>query len=45
MRFLLRNFHAKRVNFEIAMMNIFNKCIAGSLSNNYFPLNESTSFY
>ena len=36
--FLLRNFHAKRVTFEIAMMNIFNNCVAGSLNNNYFPL-------
>ena len=44
-KFLLRNFHAKRVIFEIAMMNIFNNCIAGSLSNNYFPLNESPSLY
>ena len=44
-KFLLRNFHAKRVIFEIAMMNIFNNCIAGSLSNNYFPLNESSSLY
>ena len=37
--FLLRNFHAKRVAFEIAMMDIFNNCVAGSLNNNYFPLN------
>ena len=43
--FLLRNFHAKRGIFEIAMMNIFNKCIAGSFYNNYFPLNESSSLY
>ena len=42
---LLRNFYVKRVLFEIAMMNIFNNCIAGSLSNNYFPLNESPSLY
>ena len=34
--FLLRNFQAKRVIFEIAMMN---------LSNNYIPLNESPSLY
>ena len=33
---LLRNFYVKRVLFEIAMMNIFNNCIAGSLSNNCF---------
>ena len=45
MMFLLRNFLAKRVIFEIAMMNIFNNCIAGSLNNNYFPLNESSSLY
>ena len=45
MMFFLRNFHAKRVIFEIAMMNIFNNCIAGSLNNNYFPLNESFSLY
>ena len=43
--FLLRNYHAKRLIFEIAMMNIFNNCIAGSLNNNYFPLNESSSLY
>ena len=35
---LLRNFHAKRVIFKIAMMNIFNNCIGGSLNNNYFPI-------
>ena len=40
MMFFLRNFHAKRVIFEIAMMNIFNNCITGSLNSNYFPLNE-----
>ena len=44
-KFLLRNFHAKKVIFEIEMMNIFNNCIAGSLNNNYFPLNESSSLY
>ena len=46
-KFLLRNFHAKRVIFEMifAMGNTFNKCIASSLSNNYFPLNESSSLY
>ena len=44
-KFLLMNFHAMRVIFEIAMMNIFNNCIAGSLNNNYFPLNESFSLY
>ena len=41
----LRNFHAKRVIFVIAMINMFNNCILGSLSNNYFPLNESPSLY
>ena len=35
----------ERVIFEIAMINIFKNCIAGSLSNNYFPLNESPSLY
>ena len=44
-KFLLGNFHVKSVIFEIAMMNIFNNCIAGSLNNNYFPLNESPSIY
>ena len=44
-RSLLRNIHTKRVIFEIAMMNIFNSCIAGSLSNNYFRLNESSNLY
>ena len=34
-KFFRRNFHVKRVVFEIAMMNIF-----GSFNNNYFPLNE-----
>ena len=34
-KFFRRNFHVKRVVFEIAMMNIF-----GSLNNNYFPFNE-----
>ena len=43
--FLLRNFHAKRVIFEIAMRNLFNNYIVGSLINNYFPLNESSSLY
>ena len=33
----------ERAIFEMAMMNIFNNCIAGSLSNNHFPLNESPS--
>ena len=36
--FLLWSFHTKRVIFEIAMMKTFNKCIAGSLNNNYFRL-------
>ena len=44
-KFLLWNFNAKRVIFEIGMMNTFNNCIAGSLSNNYFHLNESPSLY
>ena len=44
-RFLLRNIHTKRMIFEIAMMNIFNSCIAGSLNNNYFRLNESSNLY
>ena len=35
--FLFRNFHAKRVIMEIAMMKILNNCIAGRLNNNYFP--------
>ena len=39
-KFFLRNFHVKRVVFEIAVMNIFNNCIAGCSNNNYFPLNE-----
>ena len=43
--FLLRNFHAKRVIFEIAMRNMFNNCTVGSLNNNYFRLNESSSLY
>ena len=44
-KFLLRNFHAKRVIFKIAMINIFKNCIAGSLNKNYFLLNESPSLY
>ena len=44
-KFLFGNFHAKRVILEIAMMNSFNNCITGSLNNNYFPLNESSSLY
>ena len=44
-KFLLRNFHTKRVIMEIAMMKIFNNCISGRLNNNYFPLNESSSLY
>ena len=35
-KFFLRNFHAKRVIFEIVMINIFNNCIAGILNKNYF---------
>ena len=42
-KILSRNFYAKIL--ETAMMNIFNNCIAGSLNNNYFPLNESSSLY
>ena len=42
---LFRNFHAKRKIMEIAMMKIFDNGIAGSLNNNYFPLNESSSLY
>ena len=42
---LFRNFHAKRVIMEIAMMKILNNCISGRLNNNYFPLNESSSLY
>ena len=41
--FLLSNFHRKRVIFEIAMMNIFINRIVGSLNNNNFHLNESSS--
>ena len=37
--------YEKRVIMEIAMMKIFNNCIAGRLNNNYFPLNESSSSY
>ena len=44
-KFLFRNFHAKRVIMEIAMMKILNNCISGRLNNNYFPLNESSSHY
>ena len=44
-KFLLRNFHAKRVILEIATMKILNNCISGRLNNNYFPLNESSSHY
>ena len=44
-KFLLSSFQAKRVNFEIAIMNIFNNCIAGILNKTYFPLNESSSLY
>ena len=40
-----RNFHAKRMIMEIAMMKILNNCISGRLNNNYFPLNESSSLY
>ena len=42
-KFLLKNFHTKRVIMEIAMMKIFNNCISGRLNNNYFTLNESSS--
>ena len=45
MSLLIRNFHTKRVIFEIAMMKIFNNCIAGSLKNNYFCLNECSNLY
>ena len=41
--FLLRNFHAKRVIFE--MMGVFNNFIAGSLKNNYFPVNKISTLY
>ena len=40
-----RNFHAKRVIMEIAMMKILSNCISGRLNNSYFPLNESSSLY
>ena len=43
--FLFKNFHAKRVIMEIAMMNILNNCISGRWNNNYFPLNESSSLH
>ena len=42
-KFLLNNFHTKIVIVEIAMMKIFNNCIAGRLNNNYFPLSENSS--
>ena len=41
MTFLLRNFHAKRVIMEIAIMKILNNCISGRLNNNYFPFHEN----
>ena len=44
-KFLLRNIHTKRVIMEIVMMKILNKCIAGRLNNNCFPLNENSSLY
>ena len=44
-KFLLRNFHAKRVIIEIAIKKILNNCISGRLNNKYFPLNESSSLY
>ena len=37
-KFLFRNFHAKRVIMEIAMMKILNNYIPGRLNSNYFPL-------
>ena len=43
-KFLLRNFQTKRVIMKIAMMKIFNNCIADRL-HNYFPFNESSSLY
>ena len=42
---LFRNFHAKRVIMEIAMMKILNNGISGRLNSNYFSLNESSSLY
>ena len=44
-KFFLRNFNTMRVVMEIAMVKIFNKCIAERLNNNYFPINESSSLY
>ena len=40
-----QEFSCEESDFEIAMMNLFNNCIAGSLSNNYFSLNEIPSLY
>ena len=41
-KFLLRNFHSKRVITK-KMIKILNNCISGGINNNYFPLNESSS--
>ena len=44
-KFLVRNFYTKRVIMEIAMMKIFNNCMAGRLINRYFQLNKNSSLY
>ena len=44
-KFLIRNFHAKRVVMKIAMMKILNNCISCRLNNNHFPFNESSTLY
>ena len=44
-KFLFKNFHTTRVIMEVPMMMILSNCIFGTLHNNYFPLNESSSLY